>query len=1200
MQQFNKYIITDLGTENVNILTQQDANLVEAFQITNIPFYVGKYELNLSFYDLNQNYIETFSNIESYSVLGKNQGNGVTELGVNPVQDCLDRGYFGDVILKYEAVNNLFSKSNELNVDSNLYIVDISIDRTEIRAKALKLVDSQVSTFVDATRRRLLEGTYFPEIYLDFFQTKDKSTITNIVLETIGTEKYITIKLYQPLPTNIIVKDQFYIREKIGDAKVFKVVRDVEILPEAIPQLSSPNFNIDTEEYTAGVTEYVGYGELLSYPLTTAGTQLQSICQEKGIELSIDYSSFSNFIQFSSAVERLENFRYKLTLIESYREAAEKVVSVANVKKYELLIQGIIQNFDHYERFLYFENSEKSWPKVDSIKPYTNENTESAAAIGWWKKNISEAKNYDENNASILINSIPLAIREDTSNEPYIIFVHMIGQHFDNEWVYIKALSSRYDGDNRLDRGLPKDLVLKAISSFGLEICKSNSNLEELFNRCGLDGSYNKGDETAVTNFKQISSREIIGVLRTFDGKYAPLETIVNTLDGTKAFVESYIRRFDGEYAGKISKLSSNWQPVLVDNYRKEIYKRIYHNIPVLLKTKGTSRGLRTLINCFGIPDNILTISFQKNVTGSSENQYFGPEAETNSNLEKVIIKDKDTILPFDYRDGTFRYVNQLDENTSVISNIRDSRNENNNLINIGFDITKQFDTYVQSSLPNFDYDSIVGDSRNEEENYGNAFDFYISEILQRAAKEGVSFRSPSGIIRLVRYIDTTLYRSIRDFISARDKVAVGVVVKDNILHRNRYSGLRQSAKSTEQLEGTLNGLCIASGSSGDAFKVTEKVISKAGRNINTVSEMNYTQVWSTEKETGTKDITDGSARYNGEIQGAERKVTDGNLIKNNLWHNQVYEGNPYTNAGYSTINYQVQFNFLCLPSIPSKMFTFEASNVAKQVKVYCTINNGSSILDYNYCRDYKVYGIVDDPTQLNPNKVYTAGNSSEKDERLIIGNATSTIFDRFSAKPLAIGTGESAFMYRKIQQLELNAESEVKGKVFMGWYKGNISENNTEYLSERFMCAGEKLVIEYNTEHSELEGGYTARYANSDSLNYQPLSLDILENTEDSFKFKVISRFPSYYRIVSGLSKESTMLKVTVTDKSVNYTRVFVAYFKQDDNLEWESWIFSAPQFCNTPRGSTFTVEIINTEELPKMKYAYLDGIPCEVNWNN
>jgi hypothetical protein len=46
-----------------------------------------------------------------------------------------------------------------------------------------------------------------------------------------------------------------------------------------------------------------------------------------------------------------------------------------------------------------------------------------------------------------------------------------------------------------------------------------------------------------------------------------------------------------------------------IDDYNKEVYKRIYHNLPYLAKTKGTIPGLRALINCFGVPDTILRIS---------------------------------------------------------------------------------------------------------------------------------------------------------------------------------------------------------------------------------------------------------------------------------------------------------------------------------------------------------------------------------------------------------------------------------------------------------------------------------------------------------------------------------------------------------------------------------------------------------------
>ena len=40
----------------------------------------------------------------------------------------------------------------------------------------------------------------------------------------------------------------------------------------------------------------------------------------------------------------------------------------------------------------------------------------------------------------------------------------------------------------------------------------------------------------------------------------------------------------------------------------KQVWKRIYHNVPYLVKTKGTERGLRALMNCYGVPTTTLNV----------------------------------------------------------------------------------------------------------------------------------------------------------------------------------------------------------------------------------------------------------------------------------------------------------------------------------------------------------------------------------------------------------------------------------------------------------------------------------------------------------------------------------------------------------------------------------------------------------------
>ena len=50
---------------------------------------------------------------------------------------------------------------------------------------------------------------------------------------------------------------------------------------------------------------------------------------------------------------------------------------------------------------------------------------------------------------------------------------------------------------------------------------------------------------------------------------------------------------------------ASNEGSIPKGDITKEIWKRLYHNAPYLLKTKGTERGLRALINCYGVPDTL-------------------------------------------------------------------------------------------------------------------------------------------------------------------------------------------------------------------------------------------------------------------------------------------------------------------------------------------------------------------------------------------------------------------------------------------------------------------------------------------------------------------------------------------------------------------------------------------------------------------
>jgi hypothetical protein len=81
------------------------------------------------------------------------------------------------------------------------------------------------------------------------------------------------------------------------------------------------------------------------------------------MKLNIDYSDFNNFIFYSSATERLENFKYKLQLIEYYTSQSLVLTGISgsnattNAQDFLNLKSSLIGGFDNFEQYLYYESS---------------------------------------------------------------------------------------------------------------------------------------------------------------------------------------------------------------------------------------------------------------------------------------------------------------------------------------------------------------------------------------------------------------------------------------------------------------------------------------------------------------------------------------------------------------------------------------------------------------------------------------------------------------------------------------------------------------------------------------------------------------------------------------------------------------------------------------------------------------------------
>ena len=508
-------------------------------------------------YNLNGDVIESDLDLQNY--LSTKEG-----LLINPDEDIQDIGFTeGTFNTLYNFYNPLLSSS----IDINYYISQISSDRTELKINTNQLTGPQISAGYNALKQVLSTADYYKDFFLNFGDNKlviaNNALIDNSDSNNIG----IFIKLYEPLPAEFDIKNKLWVVDKVADSVAYQIeLRDDTVFTQTNPLLRGPNFNLKIQDEVNNPSDFLNLSQLTTSPSASLYNQLSNILNEKGIEPNIDYTNYSEFAYFSSVETRIENFYYKLQLIENYEASSSLTTATfttpisASSAIYQNLIHEVIEKFDGFERYMYFESSSQAYPKSTSTKPYTLYGTSTPQALAWLTENLTSGSDYDRENVNNLVYTVAEFIREDSNNSNYELFVEMVGQHFDTIWTCIKDVSNKYNRDNRINYGASRDLIADILRDFGIKIYQNNFSNQDLYNA-----------------FLGIGSNG-------------------NTLPPTGSeLITNYVTA------------SSDIIPLTEVN--EEIYSRLYHNLPTILKKKGTVDALRTIINCYGVPNTVLRIS---------------------------------------------------------------------------------------------------------------------------------------------------------------------------------------------------------------------------------------------------------------------------------------------------------------------------------------------------------------------------------------------------------------------------------------------------------------------------------------------------------------------------------------------------------------------------------------------------------------
>jgi len=842
------YTVNQDNPENISgfeQFSQADTQLVNKFEINNL-FIPTKNYIELHILDLVDEILQSDYNYISYKELGNAQSagkEGASILTLNPVEDIERYGYdTGDVKLLYHFLNDLYTPDSK---QASFFIEDISPDRTELKLQTFELAEEEVVRYTQEIKNKLTTQSFFSEFRLNF---KNNNLIIGVNIDTLveNGNSVLVVKLYEPLPIEFEIKNTLNIVETVADSVAYIVDSNIDSIPETLPYLRPANFNLELTDVETVPTAYLSYDELFSYPVNNTNSQIYSLLNEKGVELSINHADYKDFIHFSSAYERLVNFKYKLGLIENYSSSLAQIGNATSQSLgitgstyyYENLTQGILDNFDHYERFLYYESSSYSWPKVNSSKPYINTPSSNNTAITWYADQLTVANNYDLTNLNAVVNSIPSFLREDPNNTNYITFVHMIGQHFDNLWIYGKGVSDKYDADNRLDFGVSKDLVAEVLKNFGVKLYTSNKSIEDLFTSF-IGQAYQSGSE----------------------------------------YISTYV-------TGSVTGSNASIQPSSFDNYQREVYKRMYHNLPLLLKSKGTERGLRALINCFGIPSDILDIKVYggRNV---NERPFYGDYRYYTSSLDKVRLDNTGSIVT-----GS-----TLSQYTSIVK--REYKyTDDLHPIEIGFSPTDNVDNYIISkslstgSLSNFNIDDYLGDPRNIylDDYYSigpsNSITGSLS-LLTDQIMSGSDAYNVQDFVRLIKFFDNTIFKVVKDFIPARSTADTGIIIKPHLLQRNKAKSVILTG-SRPEYTGSIDTGFIAGGNGGVYTTVTQ---GQVGDELNTSYVLNIQTPFGVGFD---NRHTHQEASFDGELRNSSIRVTDGELNSDNLFKTPTFFTNNF------------------------------------------------------------------------------------------------------------------------------------------------------------------------------------------------------------------------------------------------------------------------------------------------------------------
>ena len=578
--EFFAYDLQESIVSNKDIINVTDASRIEMHVYTVDTWITGNHKIQFQtklpeFKDSVTNNIinvDSAFGIDVYSEFKKlNLTAGTFRVAIN---------FFKNLIGSYEQ--------------QHLRIDEISPDRTEIRLRAIDDEHpeflEQITSYIKNVRQT--SDTYYKPYLLNFSNNQCILFVNSVVIG-----EYLYVKLNDPLPQNIALDFKCWVVEEQKPAYIDRVSIAPNLIETQYKSLANPNWQATAVSNTSNETNFRNWTDLLGSSTQTSQQIVDAYFSGSlsGIQLNIDYRDFNNFIFYSSATERLENFKYKLELQEYYTSQSMIVsqlsgsVATTNMQDFLNLKTNLISGFDEFEKYLYYQSSSilttysnqsetfnvasltgsyiTPVPKTNLYQPYTLASISSTSFKNWYDSLYATASLYDTLNINSLHYNIPEHLRLDSNAADLITFTNMLGQHYDIIYTYIHNMSRINKREENPKLGMPNELLYSVAKQFGWSLTDGHQS-QDLW-------------------------KYVLGTSETG-----------TSLTGSNTVGDPSVPGREMTYA---------------------VWRRIVNNLPLLLKSKGTKRSVQALLSCYGIPQSFISI-----------NEYGGPRIERAPVYEKL------------------------------------------------------------------------------------------------------------------------------------------------------------------------------------------------------------------------------------------------------------------------------------------------------------------------------------------------------------------------------------------------------------------------------------------------------------------------------------------------------------------------------------------------------------------------------------